>query len=200
MAWPRHFIWHPISLGIAHRTTLGAQNCRFWAVFPNFERHLVVKISESGKSEMAWPRRFIWHPISLGIAHRTTLVAQNCRFWAVFPNFERYLVVKISESGKSEMACPRRLIWHPISLGIAPRTTLRAQNCRFWAVFPNFERHLVVKISESGKSEMTWPRRLMWHPISLCRAYLMLDHLTGQAGLTTSQATGTGLKQLVRQG
>ena len=103
-------------------------------------------------------------------AKKLTLRAQKCRFWAVSPNFERHLVVKISESGKSEMTWPRRLIWHPISLGTAPRTTLRAQKCRFGAVFPNFEGHLVVKISESGKSEIAWPRRLIWHPISLCRA------------------------------
>ena len=38
------------------------------------------------------------------------------------------------------------------------------------ADFSNFERHLVVKNSENGKSEMAWPRRLIWHPISLCRA------------------------------
>ena len=52
----------------------------------------------------------------------------------------------------------------------AKKLTLRAQKYRFWAVFPNFEHHMVMKIFESGKFELAWPRRLIWHPISLCRA------------------------------
>ena len=52
----------------------------------------------------------------------------------------------------------------------AKKLTLSAQKYRFWAVFPNFEHHMVMKIFESGKFELAWPRRLIWHPISLCRA------------------------------
>ena len=128
---------------------------------------LVAKIVKNCKSNLAWPRRFQWHPTSLYLAPKVAQRAQKYVFRVVFPLFWQPWVARRIKSGKSNSAWPRRFQRHPTSLSLALIKAQRAQKYVFRVVFPIFWQPWVMKMIESGKSDLTWSRRFQQHPMSL---------------------------------